>query len=176
MNETLFPARTRCKKCRKKLDDVVLNGIFCSYRCAEHPQPKQKIIEAPRHCKREVDRRWDWKTKYRYEGEVPQKLRNDPATNIYRCDHCLFLHVGHSRIKPEDQQKLRRVVYDHITLGSVIQRRRLQLNWDKKQLAKDLKIPALRITEIEAGNPSMDVVALFKVLSRLKITVEVIER
>jgi len=176
MSETFFPDRMRCKNCRKKLEDTVLNGQFCSYRCVPHPAPKPQVEKAPRHCKREVNGVWNWKTKYRYEGEVPERLRLDPATNIYRCDYCLFLHVGHSRVKPEDNQKLRRVVHDYETLGSVIQRRREQLNWDKKRLANDLKVPIIRITEIENGNPAMSVAVLFKVLSRLKLTVEIIER
>jgi transcriptional regulator with XRE-family HTH domain len=79
-------------------------------------------------------------------------------------------------VKPEDVSKLRRVVSDEVTLGSVIQRRREQLNWDKKVLAKVLRVPAIRLTEIEAGNPKMDVSVLFKVLQKLRLTVEFIER
>jgi DNA-binding XRE family transcriptional regulator len=176
MSEKLFPDRLRCKTCRKKLEDVVLNGLFCSYRCAGHPTPAASVTAAPRHCKREVSNVWNFKSRYRYENEVPAKLRNDPATNIYRCDYCLFLHVGHSRLKPEDTEKLRRTVNDPVVLGSVIQRRREQLNWDKKRLAADLGVPAIRLTEIEAGNPKASIQVLFKVLSRLKIAVEIIER
>jgi ribosome-binding protein aMBF1 (putative translation factor) len=176
MSETLFPERLRCKTCRKKLEDTVLNGMFCSYRCVPAPAPSPSVSVAPRHCKREVNSVWSFKTKYRYEKEVPEKLRNDPATNIYRCDYCLFLHVGHSRVKPEDATKLRRVVHDETILGSVIQRRREQLNWDKKRLAHDLNVPMIRITEIENNSPKMSVHVLFKVMNRLKLTVEIIER
>jgi ribosome-binding protein aMBF1 (putative translation factor) len=176
MTEKLYPDRLRCKSCRKNLEQIVLNGLYCSYKCAKHPAPTPKIADAPRHCKREVSGVWSHKTKYRYEAAVPQKLRDDPATNIYLCDYCLFLHVGHSRVKPEDQEKLRRVVYDVKTLGSVVQRRREQLNWDKKRLAKEIGTIPIRITEIETSDPKMSVVVLFKVLARLKITVELIER
>jgi hypothetical protein len=176
MSEMLFPKRSRCKTCKKKLDSTVLKGLFCSYKCAEHPAPSPNVSAAPRHCKREVNNVWSWKTKYRFEQEVPEKWRNDPATNIYLCDYCLNLHIGHSRVKPEDVSKLRRVVSDEVTLGSVIQRRREQLNWDKKVLAKVLKVPVIRLTEIEAGNPKMDVSVLFKVLQKLRLTVEFIER
>lgn len=176
MTETIFPARQRCKKCRQKLDTIVLNGMYCSYKCVPHPEPAKTIEDTPRHCKRQVGERWDWKAKYRHEGEVPERLRLDPATNIYRCDNCLFLHVGHSRVAPADTEKLRRTVHDEVVLGSVIRRRREQLNWDKTRLAKDLKVPAIRITEIERGDKKVDISVLFKLLHRLKITVEMIER
>ena len=176
MTETLFPVRQRCKRCRKKLESIVLNGIHCSYRCALHPEPPATLEATPRQCKREVGGRWDYKTKFRSENEVPERLRADPGTNIYRCDNCLFLHVGHSRVKEEDKSKLRRTVYEMKTLGSVIQRRRDELNWDKKRLASDLGIRPIRITEIERGDAEIDGVALFKILARLKIVVELIER
>lgn len=79
-------------------------------------------------------------------------------------------------MQPEARNNLRRTVADPATLGSVIQRTREAKNWDKKVLAKVLKVPAIRITEIESGNPKMDVVVLFKVLQKLGIIVELIER
>lgn len=176
MPEKVFPERLRCKTCRKQLDKVVLDGVFCSYRCAKLPTPSNKVADAPRHCKRQVNNVWGWKTRYRSEGEVPQKLRNDPGTNIYRCDSCHFLHVGHSRVQPDDVEKLRRVVGDAVTLGSVVQRVREQKNIDKKDLAKVLKVPAIRLTEIENGDSKMNVLILFAVLNKLRITVELIER
>lgn len=176
MTQMTFPVRQRCKTCRQKLDKIVLSGLFCSYVCALSPEPSNKIEDTPRCCKRQVGERWDWKAKYRYEGEVPERLRLDPATNIYNCENCLFLHVGHSRVQPVDVEKLRRTVFDEEVLGSVIRRRREQLGWEKSRLAKDLKIPAIRITEIENGEKKIDVNALFKLMHRLKLTVEIIER
>lgn len=172
----IFPARQRCKTCRQKLDKTVLSGLFCSYKCASAPAPSNNIEATPRCCKRQVGERWDWKAKYRYEGEVPERLRLDPATNIYVCDNCFFLHVGHSRLQPVDVEKLRRTVRDEEVLGTVISRRREQLGWDKSRLAKDLKVPAIRITEIERGDKKIDVNVLFRLLHRLKLTVEIIER
>lgn len=174
MTEKLFPVRVRCKTCSKKLEKTVIDGLFDSYACAKIPAPSPKVQDAPRHCRRQVNDKWDFKTKYRYEGEVPQKLRDDPATNIYRCDYCRFLHVGHSRIEPE-REKLRRTVGDTETLGSVVQRTRELRGIDKRKLAKALSIPAIRITEIERGDAKIDVSALFKVLSVLKIKVELVE-
>lgn len=172
----IYPQRTRCKECRKKLETTVLKGVYCSYRCAGKPAISTKVADAPRSCKREVKGVWEFKKRYRHVGEVPLNLQEDPATNIYECPHCLFLHVGHSRVPEMHQEKLRRTVYDMKTLGSVIQRRREQLDWDKKRLAADLKVRPIRITEIEAGDPASDVVVMFKLLARLKIIVELIER
>jgi len=176
MAETLFPKRLRCKTCRKGLEKIVLDGLYCSYRCAGVPVPSNKVAEAPRHCKREVNGIWNWKTKYRYDGEVPEKLRQDPGTNIYVCDYCHFKHVGHSRLQVDVPEKLRRTVSDAVTLGSVIQRSREQRKIDKKTLAKVLKVPAIRITEIENGDPKMNIQVLFLVINKLRIKLELIEQ
>lgn len=172
MAETYFPERLRCKTCRKNLSNVVLDGLYCSYRCARLPEPSSRIDDAPRHCKRFVDGVWGWKTKYTYEGAVPVKYRNDPSTNIYRCDYCRFLHIGHNRIQ-EEPERLRRVVPDMKTLGSVVRRYREQKNIDKKTLAKALNIPVVRITEIEEGNKEVKADVLFKVLNKLWLSVEI---
>ena len=97
MAERLYPDRTRCKKCSKGLNGTpVVDGLYCSYRCASIPAPSTKVDEAPRGCKRQIDGKWGFKTRYKYEAEVPQRLRDDPATNVYRCDYCHNLHVGHN--------------------------------------------------------------------------------
>lgn len=173
MAETLFPQRLRCKTCRKNLDKTVLDGLYCSYRCASLPQPAPSVLDAPRHCKRAIDGIWGWKTKFRYENEVPEKLRLDPATNIYRCDYCHFLHVGHSRVEENVPVALKRTVRDITTLGSVILRYREQKNISKKDLAKMLKVPVIRITEIEEGNPKMNAEILFNVINKLRLSVEI---
>jgi len=176
MAETIYPERLRCKNCRKKLDKIVLDGLFCSYTCAKVPTPSPNLNDAPRHCKREVGGVWGWKTKFRYDNEVPEKLRKDPATNIYSCDYCHFKHVGHSRLQVETTDKLRRTVADAKTLGSVIQRSREQRKIEKKLLAKALNVPVIRITEIENGDPKMNIQVLFAVMNKLRIAVELIER
>jgi hypothetical protein len=176
MSEILFPERQRCKKCRKGFDKVVLDGLFCSYRCAGLKSPSTRLVDAPRGCKREVSGRWDWKTKFRADSEVPQRLRDDPATNVYWCDFCHFKHVGHSRVQVEDFEKLRRLVGDAVTLGSVILRAREARGLSRKQLAGLLKLPMVRLKEIEEGDPKASLVNTLAVLSRLRIAVELIER
>lgn len=154
----------------------MLSGLYDSYKCAGHPEPSNGLDRVPRHCKRMVNNQWGLKTKYRFENEVSEKLRNDPGTNIYRCDYCLYLHVGHSRLSTDTPEKLRRLVSDAQTLGSVIQRAREAKKIEKKDLAKFLKVPAIRITEIERGDAKVDINVLFQTLKALRINVELIER
>ena len=169
MAEKLFPSRTRCKTCRKNLTDVVLSGLYCSYPCAGKPVPSKNVSAAPRHCKREVNGSWDFKTKFRSVDDVPAKLRQDPGTNIYECDYCLFLHVGHSRPTEFTREKLRRTVSDVITIGSVIKRTREEKNIPIPLLAKKLGVPAIRIKEIEAGEAKMNAQIMLDVLRILGI-------
>lgn len=174
---TLFPVRTRCYTCRKKLEDLIPEGMFCSYACAQKKAPSAKVDLAPRHCKREVNGRWDFKQRYTHEGAVPQKLRDDPATNIYRCDYCLHLHVGHSRQQKEIPiDKLSRTVRDLGTVGTVVTRMMIQRKTDRKALAKKLNVPIIRIKEIEEASPDMRVDILFRALDALRVTVNLTER
>lgn len=174
---TLFPTRTRCYTCRKKLEDLIPDGMFCSYACAQAKAPSKNVDLAPRNCKREVNGKWDFKQRYTHEGAVPLKLRQDPATNIYRCDYCRHLHVGHSRPAPEIPiDKLSRTVRDLATVGSVVTRMMIQKKTDRKALAKRLNVPIIRIKEIEDGNPDMRVDILFRALDALRITVNLTER
>lgn len=169
MKTTLYPERTRCLTCRKKFTDMVLNGTFCCYPCAGSPIPSPNVSAAPRNCKREVNGKWDFKTRFKCEEEVPQKLRDDPATNIYRCDYCLFLHVGHSRPVEFTPEKLHRTIADLETLGTVIARARTQRKMSVKDLALRTKVPMVRIKEIEEGDKNMRMDVLLRVLYVLRI-------
>jgi len=173
MPETLYPVRLRCKTCRKAFENIILDGLYCSYRCAHLPQPSSNVADAPRHCKRLVDGVWGWKTKYSYEGAVPQKFRDDPSTNTYRCDYCHFLHIGHDRPTEITSEKLHRVVRDMKTLGSVVKRYRESKNIDKKVLAKVLNIPVIRITELENGDKNVSAHTIFLVLNKLNLNIEI---
>lgn len=159
MSEKLFPERQRCAGCRKKLEDTVVSGIFCSYKCGNAKEPTTNVVNAPKECKRMVSGAWGFKKRYRSESEVPVKLQQDPGTNIYRCQHCLHLHVGHSRPDAFTREKLHRVVGNLDTLGSVLIKMREEKGWDVKRLATHLKVPQARIKEIESGdkNSRMDI-------------------
>lgn len=173
MTENLYPVRTRCKKCRKGLSDTpIVDGIYCSYRCAGVAAPSNRVEDAPRWCKREVSGSWGFKTRFKYEGEVPQRLRDDPGTNIYRCGYCHNLHVGHNAPIAPTETSLHRSVTDLAQAGSVIQRYREALGIDRRTLAKSIKVPAIRITEIENGDKTAKAEVLFQVLSALRITIE----
>lgn len=153
MSKKLFPQRQRCENCRKKLESTVINGVHCSYSCAGLPAPADSPTKAPRSCKRMVNGTWDFKKRYRCEEDVPQKLQDDPGTNIYRCEYCYHLHVGHSRPDPVTRDKLRRKIGDPQTYGTVLKRLREDKGFTLKQMATRLQVPQIRIKEIETGSP-----------------------
>lgn len=148
---------------------MVLAGLYCSYICGGYPAPAKNLSDVPRGCKREVNGKWDYKTKYLHEGQVPEKYRKDASTNIYLCDNCKMYHIGHS--KPETLEPLVRYVNTLKELGSVVQRYRESLNIDKKALAFRLKLPTIRITEIENGSPKASAENLMKVLAALHLKI-----
>lgn len=176
MAEKLYPARQRCKTCRKGFDKTILAGLYCSYKCGGFPPPAKTVPDAPRGCKREVDGKWGYKVRYSSPDSVPIKYQNDPSTNIYLCDNCRTYHIGHSRPDREvnqQAQQLVRYVKDLKELGSVIERYMISNNIDKKVLAKKLKIPAIRITEIQQASPKANAMVLMRLLYELKLRVEI---
>lgn len=175
MAETFYPTRQRCKTCRKGLTDTILAALYCSHRCGGFPLPAKTVEDAPRSCKRQVNNSWGYKTRYRYEGEVPKKYQDDPSTNIYLCDNCRMFHIGHSRPDAGEQprEKLVRYVKDFEELGSVIERYMESRNIDKKVLAKKMKVPAIRITEVFNGSPKTSAVFLMKLMAELKLRIEI---
>jgi hypothetical protein len=178
MAELLFPDRKMCKSCGKLLvPGSVLKRLFCSYKCAGVRKPSDGLEAASRACKKpsKDGKGWEWKKPYDYAGKVHPKLQADPTVNIYECERCLMFHIGHNKVDNVPGVagvNFKRAVPDLQTLGSVIERRRLQYNLDKKILAKKMKVPAIRITEIEAGNPNMNMDVLFRLLFELRLTFE----
>ena len=148
---------------------MVLAGLYCSYICGGFPPPAKTMNDTPRGCKREVGGKWDYKTRFLHESQVPEKYRKDASTNIYLCDNCKMYHIGHS--KPETLEPLVRYVNTMKELGSVVQRYRESLNIDKKVLASRVKLPIIRITEIEEGSSKSSVENLMKVLAALHLKV-----
>lgn len=173
MAEILYPKRQRCKTCSKKLDKVVLAGMFCSYRCGSFPNPAKTLAEAPRGCKREVNNVWDYKTRFLAPTLVPDKFKNDAAVNVYLCDNCRQYHIGHSR--PETFETLSRYINSPKELGEVIRKHREALKVDKKVLAKALKIPVIRITELEEGNKTVQLGTLLAVLDALRVKLSLVD-
>lgn len=173
--ERLYPTRQRCKACNKKLtEENVLSSLYCSLKCGKYSTPAKTVEEAPRGCKREQNNTWVYKKKFSHPTAVPQKYLDDPATNVYECENCHRYHMGHSRPDTSHdplKDKLSTSVSSWDAVGEVVRKYREAKNIDKKMLAKALKIPAIRITEIEAGDPNVKLGTLFKVLDSLKITV-----
>ena len=170
MAEKLYPERQRCRKCNKKLNEVVLDGMFCSYKCGNLSQPYSQINDAPRQCKTERDNKWEWKKRFRSEGEISKNILEDPATSVYNCSHCHYYHIGHNRAVGTETARL---IADSQTLGSVLLRVREQRKQTQKQVAENIKTRPIRIKEIEEGNSVIDANVLFKLIKyyRLKINI-----
>lgn len=174
MAEILFPERQRCKACGKKLDSLVILGLYDSYRCAKMAPPASTPEEAPRECRTERDGKWQWKRRYRSVSEIPLKLREDPSTNWYwDTSSCGHLHIGHSRINLERESH--RVVGDRAALADTLLKARGKAT--HKQVAEIAGIRPIRLKELEDPKcNSIDLDALFKVLSVYKLKLGVIFR
>lgn len=170
-NKDLFPTRQRCKTCRKKLDEIVIAGQYCSYRCGHFPSPSKTIEDAPRGCKRENNGKWEYKVRYKSPDVVPAKWHNDPSTNIYLCDNCRMYHIGHSRPDSTQIAEFSRYVKTQKELGSVLKRQREQLGIERKWLAEKLKVPMIRITELENGDKDASLEVLIKLLPLIKLQI-----
>lgn len=165
----VYPQRRRCASCRGGLGvhvtDPVLDGLYCSARCASVPAPADRPDEAPRECKTQRDGTWVFKRRYRCEQEIPDRIRDDPSTNWYRCSHCRHLHIGHSRIGEAEQL---RVLQDPQALADFLVKRRGAAT--RKQVAAAAGIRPIRLKELEepVKDQRVDLEALFAVLAVLQ--------
>lgn len=160
--ETLYPQRQRCKKCSKGFPEQgAIHGLYCTYRCAGMAEPFKNPKDAPRWCITEKDGKPQWKKRLRHEGEMPRALRDDPSANSYWCQHCGFLHIGHSRV--DLKVETTRIVGDIEAIADVLVKARDARGWTRKEAAERAKIRPIRLKELEeaAGEPSWD--ALFAV-------------
>lgn len=173
MAEKLFPTRQRCKACGKKLEAIVLDGLYCSYKCAKLPEPYTNLDNPGKGCKflRSSDKQWIWKQKYRAETEIPEKLLQDASTNVYRCTNCHFLHVGHSRPMGTEKSLL---MQDADKFASFLLRTREQTGLTRKQVADKIKVRPIRIKEIEENSENISTEVLFKLLRFYKIKLNVL--
>lgn len=154
--QKLYPERKRCVTCRSALRDIVIKQLYCSYACSDMPAPLEDIDKAPRECKTERENQWHWKKKWLYDGQVPQRIREDPSTNLYTCNYCGYIHIGHSRPKTEEKG----TVLDPERLPSIF--KRLRGDRDIKYVASKIGCRPIRIKEIENGHASPDITVLFK--------------
>jgi len=172
MADVLFPKRQRCKACGKKLENIVVLGLYDSYRCAEMAPPAKTPDEAPRECKTERDGVWQFKRRYRSESEIPTKLREDPSSNWYWCaSSCGNLHIGHARVKLERESQ--RVVRSRTELADVLVKARG--NATHRQVAAVAGVRPIRLKELEdPKSPSVDLDTLFKVFDVYKLKLSVV--
>lgn len=174
MSEKMFPERQRCLTCRKKLEDVVIDGLYCSYRCGGFPEPygDDNIESAPRMCRTMRNGRWAWKKRWRCESEVPERIKSDPATNIYRCSHCHYLHVGHDRALETEQA---RTVSDESVFADVLVRIRNGRGQSVKDVAAAINVRPIRVKEVESGK-EFDPAVLFKMLHHYRVRLQILFR
>lgn len=172
MAEVLFPKRQRCKACGKKLESLVILGLYDSYRCAGMASPANTPDEAPRECRTERNDTWVWKRRYRSESEIPVKLREDPSSNWYWCTtSCGNLHIGHSRVKLEVEAQ--RVLKSRVDLADVLVKARGKAT--HSQVAKVAGVRPIRLKELEdPKSNTVDLDALFKVIQVYKLKLSVV--
>ncbi|WP_172465715.1 helix-turn-helix domain-containing protein, partial [Arthrobacter sp. Hiyo1] len=153
MAETLFPQRQRCKTCRgnlgKTVNDPVLFGLYCSPKCAGIAEPSANAgyQGTPRECRTQRDGGWFFKRRYRSEGEIPDKIRDDPSTNWYWCGHCGTLHVGHTRVGTAEKFRMFEDLGEDLPDLLVKLRGKATL----KQVAEVAGIRPIRLKELETG-------------------------
>lgn len=168
MAETLFPKRQRCKACGHGFKSHVLGGLFCSYRCAGHPEPTTDVFAAPRECAYERNGETVWKKRYRSESEVPESLRATASVSVYRCTHCLYLHTGTAVVRTAKETRAIRTLAE---LSEVLLKSRGSA--DRKVVAKVAGVLPIRIKEWEEGSPKADPAALFALLRLYRLSLSI---
>jgi hypothetical protein len=163
--ETLFPERQRCKGCAKAIGAkgaAVFLGLYCSPRCAGLAELITDVAHAPRECKTERDGAWQWKRRYRSEGEIPTPIRSETSSSWYWCNHCGSLHIGHSRIDLSREQF--RMLQNPKDLADLLVK--LRGGATRKQVAEVAGIRPIRLKELEEPGTAdrVDLGALFAVL------------
>lgn len=168
MVETLFPERQRCKTCRGSFKSHVLNGLYCSYKCAKHPLPTTDAAKAPRECAYPRDGSAVFKRKFRCESEIPNTIMSKPDVSVYRCSHCLYLHTGTAVARTVKASKS---VGTWSELAEVLTKARGGA--DRKVVAKAAGILPIRIKELEDGTAKVDPDALFALLRVYRLSLSV---
>lgn len=168
MSETTFPERQRCKTCRGGFKTHVLDGLYCSYKCAKHPEPTKDPKQAPRECAYQRDGQFVFKRKFRCEQEIPDTIMSKPDVSVYRCKHCLYIHTGTAVARTVKESKS---VGSWDELSEVLVKARGKA--DRKTVAKVAGILPIRLKELEEGAAKVDPEALFKVLRLYKLSLSV---
>lgn len=168
MAEILFPRRQRCKTCRGGFKSHVLEGLYCSYKCANHPTPASNPADAPRECAYERDGKFVFKRKFRCEQEIPGTIMSKPDVSVYVCKHCLYLHTGTAVARTVKEQKS---VGSMAELSEVLVKMRGDAT--RTAVGKVAGIRPIRVKEIEEGAERIDPAALFALLKLYRINLSV---
>lgn len=185
MAEVLFPKRQRCKRCGKGLglrfDDPVLLGLYCSPKCAGMAAPTSDPGKAPRECVTQREGQWQFKRRYRSAAEIPDRIKDDPGTSVYTCQHCGGLHLGRTIVETKKVARgtgtsvANRGIRDREALADLLVKSRNQAT--HAQVGQAIKARPIRIKEWEDPKfdaPSLDV--LFKLLRIYKIDLTAVFR
>jgi hypothetical protein len=168
MAENLFPSRQRCKTCGKGFKTHVLSGLYCSYKCANHPVPTTDPSKAPRECAYQRDGKFVFKRKFRCEQEIPDTIMSKPDVSVYRCKHCLYIHTGTAVARSVKEQKS---IGSMAELSEVLVKMRGKAT--RTTVGKVAGVRPIRIKEIEEGADRIDPEALFALLKLYRINLSV---
>lgn len=168
MAETLYPERQRCKTCRGAFKTHILKGLYCSYKCAKHPEPELDPAKAPRECAYERDGKFVSKRKFRCESEIPDSIMSRPDVSVYTCSNCLYLHTG-TAVKRE--LKASKSIGSMEELAEVLVKARGSAT--RTTVGKVAGIRPIRIKEWEEGSDKADPAALFELLKLYRISLSV---
>ena len=142
--------------------------MFCSYRCAKHPEPTLDPSKAPRECAYERDGKFVSKRKFRCEAEIPDSITSRPDVSVYLCKHCLYWHTGTA---------VARTVKASKSVGSVTELSEVLMKArgaaDRKVVAKAAGILPIRVKEWEEGSVKAEPAALFALLKLYRISLSV---
>jgi len=87
---TLYPARQRCRKCRRYFGPLVVDGQWCSYHCAGKDVPSDDPNEWPRQHYRQGFGPRVAKVAYLCEADALASPGGRAA--VYRCTYCWMWH------------------------------------------------------------------------------------
>lgn len=166
--ETLYPERQRCKACGKSFPERgAILGLYDTYRCAKMAEPYKKPEDAPRPCVTDKSGKLVWKKRLRHIGEMPKALRDDPSANTYWCQHCGFLHIGHSRVEMNPSST--RSLMTPAQLADVLVKARERRKLSQRDAAKSMGMPWIRLKELEGAKKEATLEMAFLACAYYKI-------
>lgn len=142
-----WPDRSRCYKCRCYLGFVVVDRLYCGYKCAgrEFPAPEPTIRRrpgkhVPRQCKLLGGRRFKRRYFTKEMAEEAMVTRGEPGLSVYLCDYCNYFHMGHPPLAEMERQEAEARLQREESREARREARRAAKEWArrtrKRQMAK----------------------------------------